>query len=28
VEELRLVVAPWQCDCTHLARCEGILDKK
>ena len=27
VEERRLVVAPWQCACTHLAR-EGILDKK
>ena len=28
VEERRLVVAPWQCSCTHLARCEGIPDKK
>jgi len=27
LEEMRLVVAPWQY-CTHLARCEGIHDKK
>ena len=27
VEERQLVVAPWQCACTHLARCEGILTK-
>jgi len=24
----RLVVAPWQCTCTHIACCEGIPDKK
>ena len=28
VEERRLVVAPWQCACTHLVRCEEIIDKK
>ena len=28
VEEWKLVVAPWQCACTHLARCEGIPHKK
>ena len=27
VEEQRLVVAPWQYACTHLAHCKGIPDK-